>query len=271
MPVVIEGSKGVNGGAAEFKSFTFGVVGDRRNIRATIPDGSTSAVFSGDRHILSDGSGNQVLVSNFSLTLNTLLSGVGGMAQGQPVVASGNIAVWHIFNPTNNSQALIATDCTGIKVQEVLEQDLLPAGYTFSALLAVLLVKPDKTLLPSVVVDRKVYIATTLLFTTGVGSSPSGLVTPISLSGKYPENCKELGVILVGTSGPAQQLAVQLLVGSSIASGVVSEVNAQAYCGANGSVKSQDLIPRSSGDGYVLIVTCSSPINAHIYANSYSI
>lgn len=270
MPVTIEGSKGVNGGAAEFKSFTFGVVGDRRNIRATILDGSTSAVFSGDCHILSDGSGGQVLVSNFSLTLNTLLSGVGGMAQGQSVVASGNVAVWHIFNPTNNSQALIATDCTGVKVPEVLGQGLLPAGYTFSALLAVLLIKPDKTFLSSVVVDRETYIPANVMYSASVPGSPSAVVTPISLAGKYHKNCKRLRAVLVASSSAQQQVGIQFMVGPTAS--VVAETVSAGYIGAeDGQVKSQGVVPVDVSGSYTLITANVFNMTASIYLTGYEI
>lgn len=269
--VVIEGSKGVNGGLAEFKSFTFGVVGDRRNVVANISGSSTSAVFTGDCHVLSDSAlVNKVLATAFSLTLNIQTTGPGGMAQGHSVPTSGYLAVWHIFNPTAGTQSVIATNCTGVKAPEVMDPASLPAGYVFSALLAIIPTGSDTKLGLCYVQDRTISIDTALVYSAS--TIPSGVV--VSLLDKYPRNSKRVGLVLAAAVAPgsaSQQVSMSLGPGSGVQSRVGEAVVSGYLTATQGLVRAWGRMPVSQDHNYVIYASGSLPVTHMVYINGWEI
>lgn len=112
-------------------------VGLSRNSRmrtGAIPTGTYAA----DEIIVGTSVGGALRrLSGVSESINLGTTGAGGMDVGSPPV-NGFVALYVIFNPTTSDVALLATNCTSVAPTETYTKANMPAGYTYSALAAVL-------------------------------------------------------------------------------------------------------------------------------------
>ncbi|HEP1897198.1 TPA: hypothetical protein VCC33_003013 [Kluyvera cryocrescens] len=114
------------------------VVGDSRNARMSITSASATASFTSDMLIVAESlSGKQYRLTSVSKTINLATTGAGGMDTGTAPV-SGFVGLYVIYNPTTGDTAMLAVNATSAAVPEIYGGANLPAGYTASALVAVI-------------------------------------------------------------------------------------------------------------------------------------
>ncbi|HEN3366357.1 TPA: hypothetical protein U5D82_002213 [Yersinia enterocolitica] len=124
-------------GAAQFTQLT-GVIGTSRNAKMSVTAASSTATFTADELIVQTALGGlQYKLSSFNKTINLATTGVGGMDTGT-VPANGFVALYAIYNPTTQISALLAVNASSVVAPEVYGGSNMPAGYTASALVAVL-------------------------------------------------------------------------------------------------------------------------------------
>lgn len=137
MATVITGTNGIDTPKVKAGMQNIGVVGDRRNLYCSIPtDGTPTATFSADAHILSDSQGFSLVQKMDPTTVDLRISGDGGVVGS---LSSEWVAIYHIYNPSINHNSLVAVDLPySVAAPEVMDPLKLPSGYTHSALAAVL-------------------------------------------------------------------------------------------------------------------------------------
>lgn len=114
-----------------------GTVGESRNSRMRT-GASPTGTYAADEIIVGTSVGGALRrLSNVSESINLGITGAGGMDVGAPPV-TGFVALYVIFNPTTSDVALLATNCTSVSPTETYTKANMPAGYTYSALAAVL-------------------------------------------------------------------------------------------------------------------------------------
>nr|WP_261373162.1 hypothetical protein [Yersinia bercovieri] len=114
-----------------------GVVGTSRNAKMSVTTASATATFTADELIVqTELGGRQYKLTSFNKTINLATTGAGGMDTGTAPV-SGWVAIYAIYNPTNQASALLAVNATTVDAPEVYGGVNMPAGYTASALVSV--------------------------------------------------------------------------------------------------------------------------------------
>lgn len=114
-----------------------GVVGTSRNAKMSVTTASATATFTADELIVqTELGGRQYKLTSFNKTINLATTGAGGMDTGTAPV-SGWVAIYAIYNPTNQASALLAVNATTVAAPEVYGGVNMPAGYTASALVSV--------------------------------------------------------------------------------------------------------------------------------------
>ncbi|EOV1642079.1 hypothetical protein ACN9KO_000591 [Yersinia enterocolitica] len=201
-------------GAAQFTQLT-GVIGTSRNAKMSVTAASSTATFTADELIVQTALGGlQYKLSSFSKTINLATTGVGGMDTGT-VPANGFVALYAIYNPTTQISALLAVNASSVVAPEVYGGSNMPAGYTASALVAVLPVATSQFGLFELS-ERFVSIIGIQVLT---GSGTVGSVSALSLSG-VPLNTKSIdltgsiGLIGSDSTGMFQVAVTSNLVGN---------------------------------------------------------
>ncbi|KWC56581.1 hypothetical protein [Burkholderia ubonensis] len=179
------------------------VVGTARKLRATCAANATSITFTADQLVVATGLGGlSYMLPSFNKTLNLGTIGAGGMDTGT-ATAGGWLAVYAIYNPTTATAALLGTMETTAAATSVYSGANMPAGYTASALLAVLPMSSTVGQLKGCGVNgRRVIVPKLLTFqTSSVTSSP----TSFSLAGAVPKAAVRCsGTISVGSTSNSQ-------------------------------------------------------------------
>ncbi|HHH1198765.1 TPA: hypothetical protein ACPZRB_000100 [Yersinia enterocolitica] len=201
-------------GAAQFTQLT-GVIGTSRNAKMSVTAASSTATFTADELIVQTALGGlQYKLSSFSKTINLATTGAGGMDTGT-VPANGFVALYAIYNPTTQISALLAVNASSVVAPEVYGGSNIPAGYTASALVAVLPVATSQFGLFELS-ERFVSIIGIQVLT---GSGTVGSVSALSLSG-VPLNTKSIdltgsiGLIGSDSTGMFQVAVTSNLVGN---------------------------------------------------------
>ncbi|HGP4151500.1 TPA: hypothetical protein ACLMQK_004219 [Yersinia enterocolitica] len=201
-------------GAAQFTQLT-GVIGTSRNAKMSVTAASSTATFTADELIVQTALGGlQYKLSSFSKTINLATTGVGGMDTGT-VPANGFVALYAIYNPTTQISALLAVNASLVVAPEVYGGSNMPAGYTASALVAVLPVATSQFGLFELS-ERFVSIIGIQVLT---GSGTVGSVSALSLYG-VPLNTKSIdltgsiGLIGSDSTGMFQVAVTSNLVGN---------------------------------------------------------
>lgn len=170
------------------RTMSTGAVGTATNLKMTVPTASASATITADQVVVGTGLGGQAYrLSSYSKTINLATTGPGGMDAGT-APANGYVALYAIFNPVTGASSILATNATLAIMPPVYGAAPYPAGYTASALLAVVPTNASLQFKTFVVKDRTVF---TVLNTASTGNSNVTLA-PISLASCVPPNAKEV-------------------------------------------------------------------------------
>ncbi|HHH1218063.1 TPA: hypothetical protein ACPZRW_001847 [Yersinia enterocolitica] len=239
-----------------------GVVGTSRNAKMSVTSVSATATFTADELIVQTSiGGRQYKLTSFSKTINLATTGVGGMDTGT-VPANGFVALYAIYNPTTQISALLAVNASSVVAPEVYGGSNMPAGYTASALVAVLPVATSQFGLFELS-ERFVSIIGIQVLT---GSGTVGSVSALSLSG-VPLNTKSIdltgsiGLIGSDSTGMFQVAVTSNLVGNkniSIgASGTGGVISVTSYMRINIAGNSRQIYWRvfNGNISYLLTVT----------------
>ena len=169
-----------------------GVVGQSRNLSCSVSAASTSASFTADELVVGSALGGlRYCLSGFSKTINLATVGVSGMDVGLAPV-SGWVAIYAAYNPSNALSAtnpmLIGKDATSALQPEVYSGANMPAGYTASALIAVVPTNASRQIPQVRIVDRYHHYFSTIFGGTVASLST---FTPISIAAAVPINAKK--------------------------------------------------------------------------------
>lgn len=176
-----------------------GIVGGSRNVLMSIPAASATATLTASEIIVKTAVGGQSwLLTSVSKTINLATTGAGGMDTGTAPV-SGWVAIYAIYNPASATSALLAKNATSGVQTEVYSGANMPAGYTGSALVAVLRTTAASLFAVQLLIDRFVHYNNA--FFTGVASS----FTAASLTAAVPPNARTLRCSVAVTSASVGQ------------------------------------------------------------------
>lgn len=183
------------------RSLGMGVVGASRNAKMSITSANASATFTADELIVESAIGGQAYrLSSISKTINLATVGVGAMDTGL-APASGYVSVYVIFNPllplSSTNPAMLAMDATSSAHPEVYGGANMPAGYTASALVAVLRTTAARLFDRQILIDRFVH------YNSVIFTGTNGTMTAVSASAAVPLNAKTIRVLVAITASSA--------------------------------------------------------------------
>ncbi|QUN57384.1 hypothetical protein [Burkholderia cenocepacia] len=163
------------------------VVGLMRNASMSVPTVSASATFTADEIVVETALGGAAFrIANFNATINLGTTGAGGMDAGT-APASGFVAIYAIYNPTNGTTALLATNATSSVAPNVYSGANMPAGYAASALVSVWSTNSSRQFGVGFQVDRTVNLTSFSVLSTSVQQSS---YAPFSVASYIPPNAK---------------------------------------------------------------------------------
>jgi hypothetical protein len=164
-----------------------GIVGSFRNLNANITAASASATWTADQVVVGTAlNGVEYLLPSYSQTVNLATTGAGGMDTGAAPV-SGWVAVYAIFNPTTGAQSILATTITAVAAPTIYAGAHMPAGYTASALLSVMLTNSSSLFVIGAQKDHEIYFPARTAATTSTQVSSA---TAVSLTAIVPPNAR---------------------------------------------------------------------------------
>ncbi|BBS91870.1 hypothetical protein WP7S18C02_24850 [Klebsiella sp. WP7-S18-CRE-02] len=203
-----------------------GVVGTSRNSKMSVTAATSTATFTADELIVETATGQQYRLNAFNKTVNLGSLGAGGMDAGT-VPASGFIALYAIFNPTNGAAALLAVDATNSIMPDVYDGESMPAGYTASSLVSVWRIESSK-LVAGVQNGRDISIEKqTALTSTG----RVGALTALSIAAITPKNAKAVsGYTSIYSTNGAGGLVIDI----ASTSGGLGYISTGGYTGVAG-------------------------------------
>lgn len=208
------------------------VVGTVRNGRMSITAASATATYLADEVVVKVAAAGQgYTLAGLNKTINLATVGAGGMDAGA-APNNGWVAIYAIYNQTNGASTLLAVNATSAIAPEVYGGGNMPAGYTASALLAVLPTNASGQFKGGVYVrDKLVSIPQTQIFTTNSIVSASA----ISLTTAIPRNAKRFGgqLTLTNTGTSVTSIAIDADTQLSGRSLVSSGVSANQPSGSN--------------------------------------
>jgi hypothetical protein len=180
------------------------------NGRMSITSASASGTYTADQ-VVAAGSlaGPTYRLTGFNKTINLGTVGAGGMDAGSSPV-SGFVGIYAIYNPSNTTSALLAVNATSAVIPEVYGGANMPAGYTASALVAVVPTNVSGQMVQIKVIGRTVTIQSSSPFST---STTTTTPTTFSIGSLIPKNAKKVaGALAVQGSSPgaAIQFALSL-------------------------------------------------------------
>jgi len=183
-----------------------GIVGGARNAKMSIAAASATATFTADELIVETAlAGKTYRLSNVNKTINLATTGVGGMDVGTAPV-SGAVGVYVIYNPdlplSSTNPALIAQNASSARVPEVHGAVNMPAGYTASALVAVLQTNASSQFPILFMEDRHVTIVPTQILNTTTAAASFTSLTMASV----PYNAISVDITWQMTSGGSSTL-----------------------------------------------------------------
>ena len=162
-----------------------GIVGQTRNLKASIAVAAATATFTADEIILETALGGlRYCLSGFSKAINLAATGAGGMDTGTAPV-NGYVAIYAIYNPLTATSALLAVNATSAAAPNIYGGANMPSGYTASALISVLPTNGSSQIKVFSQTDRSIGISPAQVFSGGSGGLS---LSPISLSGAVPLN-----------------------------------------------------------------------------------
>ncbi len=184
-----------------------GVVGSVRNASMSVTTASSTATWSADEVVVETAlSGIPYRIGHVDLSINLATTGAGGMDTGS-APASGFVALYAIYNPSNGAKTLLATNATSSAAPQIYGGANMPAGYTASALVSVWPTNASGQFVVGVQIDRYVSLTATVQLNT---STQQASYTALTVTTGVPLNAKSV-------SG---QLLIQTTVSSAMASSV---------------------------------------------------
>lgn len=189
-----------------------GVVGQSRNLAMTVSTASATATLTADEVVVESALGGlRYCVPNVNVSINLATTGIGGMDTGSAPV-SGFVAIYLGYNPTTGVAGLFATNATSAKATEVYTGTNRPAGYTATALVAVVPTNASSQFAKVSVQGREVNLQPTSISTTTM----AGSFTSISIASIVPLNAKTVdGNGSLGSTTATNYLTAELAADSA--------------------------------------------------------
>jgi hypothetical protein len=244
--------------AAQFSQLT-GVVGSMRNAQMSIATAIAKGTFTADEIIVTTALGGlQYRLGNFSQDINLATTGAGGMDTGT-APTSGYVALYAIYNPTERTSAILATNATSAVVGNVYGGANMPSGYTASALVSVWPTNASHQLVIGYQADREIAIVRTLILTT---AAVNASLIKLPISGFVPPNAKDVWGDGATNSGSTTIAAAISFASSSTSVGLISSIGfGQSQIPYRIKLLSQQAMYYSNN---------SSVLSTSIYASGYS-
>lgn len=194
------------------------VSGGGLNVSMNLFAPSASAVMTADQVVVASAMNGQTYrLSNVSEAINLSTTGAGGMDTGASPV-NGYVALYLIYNPSTGEVSLLGKNATAGVQTEIYSGANMPAGYTASALMAVVPTNVSGQMKVLRVQGRTVWIVLATAFT----STANVPLQTVSISGVVPPNAKEVFGELGIASGAAANLSLSII--SDIAAGVGQQI-----------------------------------------------
>lgn len=237
-----------------------------KNLRASIASASSSATFTAVEVVVGTALGGKTYrLSSYNLTVNLATVGAGGMDTGSAPV-NGYVAIYAIHNPSSGAVHILATNATLTLAPEIYGGANMPAGYTASALLAVLPTNGSGQFPITSVFNRSVYIP----LVTVLNIVANRALSPLSISSAVPINAIEIWGELELTSAAVATTNMSISISGTDGTGqqvVGSSVNASGNIVGNYSgvpLVSQQVINAAAS-------TSGASPNFKIYVGGYKI
>ncbi len=184
-PVQVGGAVGASQ-AAQLQQVV-GIVGDSRNLSATLTTAGTSLTYTADNLIVKSAlNGLTYCISSLNATIVSTATGAGGISSSSTMPASGFLAIYAIYNPTTATAALLGVNATSAKAPEICAATM-PTGYTASALIGVW---PTTSASSFNVADQAGRVVTSGRSAVINTSASASSLTAVSLASVVPANAK---------------------------------------------------------------------------------
>ncbi|MBB5189611.1 hypothetical protein HNQ50_000321 [Silvimonas terrae] len=209
-----------------------GVAGQVRNLVLNQTAAAATATVTADEIIVETALGGlRYCLANFNKSVNLATTGAGGMDTGSAPV-SGFVGLYAIYGTAGT--ALLAVNATSSALPTIYGGANMPAGYTASALIAVVPTNASSQIVACVVQDRDVTIGSVTALST---ATPQSSFTSLSLP--IPPNAKNVSLNTNTTSTSAGAIAVwQIATTSNALGGVVSQIpTATGYAASNSIIR----------------------------------
>ncbi|RON18139.1 hypothetical protein BK660_21950 [Pseudomonas brassicacearum] len=164
----------------------------------TVSAASATATVAADEIVVGTALGATTYrLANFSKTINLATTGINAMDTGTAPV-SGWVAIYAIYNPTTSTSALLGVNSPNTFMPTVYGGANMPAGYTASALLAVVPTNASRQIKAGVGVRGR---KTTVAAITAYSTNSTGTFVP-SLASYIPANAVSLfGELQISNTG----------------------------------------------------------------------
>lgn len=175
-----------------------GIVGSSRKLRMSVTAASATATMTADEIVVETALGGaRYCLSGVSLSLNLATTGAGGMDTGS-APANGYVAIYAIYNPSTGVAAGLLVNATSSAVPNIYGGGNMPAGYTASALVAVVPTSSSQ-FVPMECFDRRVRTGTRSIATI---STQTVTPTLVNIAAMVPPNAAWLSMVcnVAGTS-----------------------------------------------------------------------
>ncbi|MDR8787703.1 hypothetical protein FEP82_05695 [Burkholderia multivorans] len=217
------------------------VVGQARNLTMSVTTASSTAMLNADEIVVGTALGGQkYLLKQFSKTINLATIGAGGMDVGS-APASGFVALYAIYNPTTGASALLATNATSAIAPTVYGGANMPAGYTASALAAVVPTNGSGQFAVFTALGRKVYFPNAqAAFSTSQITSP----TLLSIASIIPKNA----------------IAINMTLYINVTGSGITNPTTNVWCSSSSNVGPADQVAGGSGGGVMASTVTDFPI-----------
>ncbi|WP_353191421.1 hypothetical protein [Pandoraea pnomenusa] len=212
-------TKGVNNQVlAAITRMSSGVVGASRNLVMNVSAASASATVTADELIVEAALGGlRYCLGSFNQTINLSTTGAGGVDTGAAPV-SGFVGIYAIFNPSTGARSTVARNATSAAVSEVYGGANMPAGFTASALIAVVPTNASGQFSPVSVKDRHVDTAGIAVMSA---TAYQAAYTSFSVAAAVPLNAKRAHVTGFLGNTTANSSSSVTFSGSSVEQGVL--------------------------------------------------
>lgn len=172
------------------------VVGDSRNLRASLTANGASITFTADQVVVGESlTGLTKRLASYSQALNTATTGAGGMDTGA-LPTSGFLAVYAIVKP-DGTKSILGVDAA-TSTGSIYSGANMPSGYTYSALIGIWPTNATPALLAGLIDENRMFYPQAAVGIVGSVSGPASL-TSRSISVAVPPSAKS-AVISMGST-----------------------------------------------------------------------